>query len=71
MSKLTKEQKEQLKTCVVDSTIRHLTTIEMQQYVREKMGVDISIDYLWHVKSDIKKDSEAELNLYQKDRFAL
>jgi hypothetical protein len=34
-------------------------------------GIDISLPYLWSLKADIKKDSEAELNLYQKDRFAL
>lgn len=70
MSKLTQSQKEHLKRCVTDSTIRRLTTVEMQQYVKEKMGVDISIDYLWHVKSDIKKDSIGQLQAYQKDKVS-
>ena len=42
----------------------------MQQYVTEKMQVDISIDYLRHVKSSLRKDSQKQLSIYQKDRFA-
>jgi hypothetical protein len=71
MSKLSQAQKEQLKQCVIDCSIRRLTAVETQQYIHDKMnGLDITIDYLRHLKSDLKKDSEKELNLYQKDRFA-
>lgn len=55
MSKLAQDQKEELKQYVIDSTIRHLTTVETQRYIHDKMnGLDITLDYIRHIKSDIK-----------------
>jgi hypothetical protein len=34
------------------------------------MRIEISTEYLRHLKSDLKKESEKQLNLYHKDRFA-
>jgi hypothetical protein len=70
MSKLSQTQKEQLKRCVIDCTVRRLTLSEMHQYIIEKMQVDISTDYLRHIKSSLRKDAIKQLTIYQKDKFA-
>lgn len=50
---------------------RRLTPLEMQEYVRDKMnGLDISTDYLSHVKADLKRNSERQMNAYHKDHYA-
>lgn len=70
MSKLTQVQKEQLKRCIMDCTIRRLSTIETQKYISDRMQVEISTDYIRHAKMDIKKDSEKQMNAYRKEKFA-
>lgn len=70
MSKFTQAQKEQLKRCVIESTVRRLTFVEMQQYVKEKMQLEISIDYLGRIKNSLRKDSQKQLSIYHKDKFA-
>ena len=70
MSKLTRAQKEQLKRCIIDCTVRRLTFAEMQQYIKERLQIDISTDYLSHVRSSLRRDSQKLLNVYHKDRFA-
>lgn len=48
-------QKEQLRRCVIDCTVRHLTFADMQQYIKEKLQIDISTDYLRHVRSSLRQ----------------
>jgi transposase-like protein len=46
MSKLNQLQREQLKRIILDSVLQRLTTAETQAHVKDKLGVEISIDYL-------------------------
>jgi hypothetical protein len=69
--KLSKIQREELRQHVIDSTVRRLSLKEMQQYIKHKMhGVEISTEYLRHLRADIKKDTETDFNLLRKDKFA-
>ena len=43
---------------------------EAQTYVKDKLGVEISIDYLNHIKTELKQDSKKELSHLRKDRFS-
>ena len=70
MSKLTSTQKEQLKRIVLDSVLQRLTMAEAQAYVKDKLGVEISIDYLNHIKMELKQDSKKELDHLRKDRLS-
>jgi hypothetical protein len=70
MTHLTNAQKESLKKAVLTATVQRLTLAETQQYVKEKLGLDMSVDYLWKVKSNLKKASQNQLMIYQKDKFA-
>jgi hypothetical protein len=68
LSKLTKQKREELKSLVVDATIRKLTVKETSVLVLEKLGVPISVDHIRHLKVDIKRDCAKELLSLQKDR---
>jgi hypothetical protein len=70
MSKLSEAQKEQLKRCVIDCTVRRLTLIDTQQYVKQKMHIEISIEYIRHLRSSLKHDLEDQLKTYAIDRTA-
>jgi hypothetical protein len=71
MAKLSRIQREELRQHVIDSTVRRLSLKEMQRYVTHKMnGVEISTDYLRHLRANIKKDTETDFNLLRKDRYA-
>jgi hypothetical protein len=70
MSKLTQIQKEQLKCIILDSTLQRLTTAETQAHVKDKLGVEITIDYLNHVKMELRQDSQKELDHLRKNRFS-
>jgi hypothetical protein len=70
MSKLTQAQKEQLKRCVIDCIVRRLTLIDTQQYVKQKMHVEISTEYIRHLRSSLKHDLENQLKTYAIDRTA-
>jgi hypothetical protein len=70
MSKLTTVQKEQLKRIILDSILQRLTALETQSYVKDKLGVEISIDHLRHVRMDLRQDSKKEIDHLRKDRFA-
>jgi hypothetical protein len=67
---LTYAQRESLKKAVLTATIQRLTIAETQQYVKEKLGLDMSPDYIWKIKSNLRKASQNQLVIYQKDRFA-
>jgi hypothetical protein len=53
----------------MDCAVRRFTSIETQQYIREKIGVDITTDYLRHLKMSLRRDSQKQLRSYQIDRF--
>jgi hypothetical protein len=44
MVHLTYAQRESLKKAVLTATIERLTIAETQQYVKEKLGLDMSLD---------------------------
>jgi hypothetical protein len=68
MSKLTLQQKEQLKCYLLDCVIQRLTISEAQQYVTDRLGITISTSHLNHVRTQLKQDSKNELKHMQKDR---
>jgi hypothetical protein len=70
MVHLTYAQREPLKKAVLTATIQRLTIAETQQYVKEKLGFEMSLDYIWRIKANLKKASQNQLVIYQKDRFA-
>jgi hypothetical protein len=70
MSKLNQLQREQLKRIILDSILQRLTTAETQAHVKDKLGVEISIDYLNHVKMELRQDSQKELNHLRNNRLS-
>jgi hypothetical protein len=68
MSKLTRYQRQTLKDLVVNATVRRLSIAETQQLIRDNLHVDMSEDYLSHLRTDIKRDCARELQSLQKDR---
>ena len=62
MSKINQLQREQLKRIILDSVLQRLTTAEAQAHVKDKLGVEITIDYLNHVKMELRQDSQKELD---------
>lgn len=67
LSKLTTSQKQQLKDLVIDATVRRMTSLEMANYIQDKMQITISQDYLNHVKSSIRKDTKQTFTNLRKD----
>jgi hypothetical protein len=68
LSKLTKHQRDELKSLVANATVRRLTAKETSAFVLERLGVSISIDHIRHLKTDIKRDCARELQSLQNDR---
>jgi hypothetical protein len=68
LSKLTKHQRDELKSLVANATVRRLTAKETSAFVLERLGVSISIDHIRHLKTDIKRDYARELQSLQKDK---
>jgi hypothetical protein len=68
LSKLTKHQRDELKSLVANATVRRLTAKETSAFVLERLGVSISIDHIRHLKTDIKHDYARELQSLQKDK---
>jgi hypothetical protein len=68
LPKLTKQEREELKSLVVDASVRRLTAKETCAYLFDKLGVSISIDHIKHLRMDLKHDSAKELQSLQKDR---
>lgn len=68
MSKLTKQQRQELKALVANATVRRLTAKETSAFIFEKLGVPITNDYVRRLRMDIKHDYTKELQLLQKDR---
>lgn len=58
MSKLTFAQRENLKKAVITASIHRLTTSETQDFVREKLGLEMSYDYIGHLKASVRNNSD-------------
>ena len=67
---LTYAQRESLKKAVLTASINRLTISETKDFVKDKLGFDMSLDYLWRLKASLRKESEKQLNAYRKDKFA-
>jgi hypothetical protein len=70
MVHLTYPQRELLKKAVITAGIHRLTISETCDMVRDKLGLEMSFDYIAHLKADLKKDTKKKLDLYKKDKFA-
>jgi hypothetical protein len=55
-AKLTKQQREELKQVVLDGIVHSFTINEIQQFVQGKLNIQLSIDYLKHLKLSLKDD---------------
>jgi hypothetical protein len=66
MSKWTNEQKQEIKQLVIETIVKRLTAVESQQYISQKLKIQISLDYLNHLKASLKTDMKKELLSLQK-----
>ena len=69
MSKWTNEQKQEIKQLVIETIVKRLTAVESQQYISQKLKIQISLDYLNHLKASLKTDMKKELLSLQKDKY--
>jgi hypothetical protein len=69
MSKWTNEQKQEIKQLVIEIIVKRLTAVESQQYISQKLKIQISLDYLNHLKASLKTDMKKELLSIQKDKY--
>lgn len=69
MSKFTNAQKENLNQLVSSCVVQRLTGEESLVYIKDKMGIEISRDYLNHLRAQMKKSSARNLKYLQKDRL--
>ncbi len=70
MVHLTFAQRESLKKAVTTAMIHRLSTSETCDMIRHKLGIEMSYDYIAHMKADLKKESEKQIEIYKKDKFA-
>jgi hypothetical protein len=69
MSKWTNEQKQEIKQLVIETIVKRLTAVESQQYISQKLKIQISLDYLNHLKASLKTDMKKDLLSLQKDKY--
>jgi hypothetical protein len=69
MSKWTNEQKQEIKQLTIETIVKRLTAVESQQYISQKLKIQISLDYLNHLKASLKTDMKKELLSIQKDKY--
>jgi hypothetical protein len=69
MSKWTNEQKQEIKQLVIEIIVKRLTAVESQQYISQKLKIQISLDYLNHLKASLKTDMKKDLLSLQKDKY--
>src|SRR5436190_22957194 len=70
MTHLSFAQRESLKKAVITAGIHRLTISETCDMIRDKLGLEMSYDYIAHIKAALKKESEKQIDLYKKDKFA-
>ena len=54
---------------MLDCIIQRLTAAESQLYIRDKLKVEVGVDYIKKTKSELKKSAEIELKHLQQDHF--
>jgi hypothetical protein len=67
LPKLTKHQRDELKSLVANATVRRLTAKETSAFVYEQLGVSITDDYIRRLRMDLKRDCAKEMLLLQND----
>ena len=67
---LTKSQRENLKSLVLEAQLKRLNTDEALFYIREKLKVPISESHYFLIKRKLKEDTGKRLNSLMKDRYA-
>jgi hypothetical protein len=74
MKKFTNLQKEVFKRLVLDCILQRLTTEEALEYINPKLkakyDIEIGGDYFRHVKMDLRRDSQKELDHLRKNRLS-
>jgi len=70
MPRLTVAQRESLKKAILTASINRLTIAETKDFVKDKLGFDMSLDYLWRLKASLRKESQEQIDVYRKDKFA-
>jgi hypothetical protein len=58
MVHLTYAQRDSLKNVITIANIRRLSTAETVDFMKEKLGFDMSFGHIAHVKAELKKDSK-------------
>jgi hypothetical protein len=65
----TKEQKEEFNQLIKSCIIYRFTNEEIQDYIKSKMGVEVSLDLIAKTIKDLKnKDTKSKLALYENNR---
>jgi hypothetical protein len=74
MRKFTDAQREEFKRLVLDCILQRLSTAESLDYINPKLkskyGIEIEEDYFKHVKADLRRDSQNELEHLRKNRLS-
>ena len=73
MKKLTKSQRERLKTLVVDCSTYRLSESESLEYIKQKLGRPISASHFYQIKRSLESDTEMQrwINDYARVGFLL
>jgi hypothetical protein len=69
MSKWTNEQKQEIKQLVIETIVKRLTAVESQQYISQKLKIQISLDYLNHLKASLKTDMKKRVVISSEDKY--
>ena len=66
----TSKQKEQFKQLVLESIIQRLTIEETQNYIKSKMNIDVSVEWISKTKAKLKQEAKDILLFLKKDKHA-
>jgi hypothetical protein len=67
MGKLTIAAKEDLRKAILTASLRHFTTSQTVDFVHDKLGLEISFDYIAHLRAYIKRDATKRFEQLRKD----
>ena len=65
----TLQQREQFKHLVLESVIQRLTLEETQNYIKSKMNIDVSIEWISKTKARLRKECKKRMEYLKKDDF--
>lgn len=65
-----KQQQNQLKQLVFECSIARLPTAEIQQIALDKLGIQVTENWIGRIKRGLRKESEAEFKKLVSDNFA-